>query len=417
MRPFSFLFIAAWSVLILGCQSTPKAIEELSREQLGVSILSVNVIGVSNVPRASQTGVPWRTRYARIFAWMSETGTFPDVIVLQEATGFMQCAFDPTVRDYEAIDFLRTGISSAAGEQYRIAYLVVGKPGGAPPTDWTGSIASGGCSQTNGKALLYRPSRIRNVITSPGVGESVVSAYDSPFPLMTTYLAASAQCCPLNPDLSDVCPVTSFMDGPMARPSIGPVSRDTCSTRQGVAFTRSRLATQGEDRNRPFVDAVFSRFELVNQPGNFIHVYNVHRGWNQDWNDAHPDGTPAPQVLDFGSQNINQLVTDMETRFRTSGQTLYPPMLVGDFNVGAPLEGELFPPMTSYFSRFDVGMFFGIDGVLFGKRSDFPSKQAAYANLPQQMPSLLENETCEGVPAKLWSDHCGIFFRVEPSPR
>jgi hypothetical protein len=348
---------------------------------------------------------------------MKDTGTFPDVIVLQEAPGFMQCAFDPTVRDYEAINFLRSGISDAAGEQYRIAYLVVGKPGGAPPTDWTGDIPSGGCSQTNGKALLYRHSRLRNAITSPVAGESVVSPYDSPFPLMTTYLAASAQCCPINADRSDACPVTSFMDGPMVRPSVGPVFRDTCPTRQGVAFTRSRLATQGQDRTKPFVDAVFSRFELVNQPGNFVHIYNVHRGWNQDWHDAHPDGTPAPQVLDFGSQSINQLVTDMESRFQMPVQTLYPPILVGDFNIGAPLEGEVFPPLTSYFSRFEVGWFFGIDGVMFGKRSDFPSKQAAYANLSEHMPATRENEECDGLPAKLWSDHCGIFFRVEPSRR
>jgi hypothetical protein len=335
---------------------------------------------------------------------MRDTKTFPDVIVLQEATGFMQCAFDPTVRDYEAINFLRDGISNAAGEQYRIAYLIVGKPGGAPPTDWTGNIPSGGCSQSNGKALLYRPSRVRNVITSPSAGEPVVTPYDTPFPLLTTYLAMSAQCCPLNLDLSDVCPVTTFMDGPMVRPRVGPVFRDTCSTRQGVAFTRSRLATQGEDRTRPFLDAVFSRFELVNQPGNYIHIYNVHRGWNEDWEKAHPDKTPAPPEQDFGSQNIKQLVADMELRFQPSGQTLYPPILVGDFNGG-----------DSYFPRFEAGKFYDVDGVLFGKRSDFPSKQAAYANLTEQIPALLDK--CKEVPDKLWSDHCGVFFRVEPSRR
>jgi hypothetical protein len=417
MGLLSLLFVAAWSVLISGCQSTPQDIEALAREQLGVSILSVNLTGVTNVPRNSQSGVPWRTRYTRIFTWMSDTGTFPDVVVLQDVTGFMQCALDPTVRDFEAVNFLLSGISAAAGEQYRIAYLVVGQPGGAPPTDWTGNIPSGGCSQTNGKALLYRPSRLRNVITGPGAGESVVSPYDSPFPLLTTYLAMSAQCCPLNPDLSDVCPVTAFMDGSMATPPVSPVFRDGCPTRQGVAYTRSRLATQGVDRTKPYADAVFSRFELVNQPGNFVHVYNVHRGWNDDWHAANGP-VPAPQVLDFGSQNINQLVSDMELRFRTSGQeTLYPPILVGDFNIGAPIEGELFPPMTTYFPRFEPGVFFEIDGVMFGKRSDFPSKQAAFANLAERMPVLLEGETCETVPAKLWSDHCGIFFRVEPSQR
>lgn len=430
MRSLSLLFIASWSVLLLGCQSTPqgKVIEDLSREQLGVSILSVNLLGVSNIPRASQGGVPWQTRYTRIFTWMRDTGTFPDVIVLQEATGFMQCAFDPTVRDYAAINFLRNGISSATGEQYRIAYLIVGKPAGAPPTDWTGSIPSGGCSQTNGKALLYRPSRLRNIITSPSAGEPVVSPYDVPFPLLTTYLAMSAQCCPLNLDGSDVCPVTSVMDGPMVRPRIGPVFRDTCSTRQGVAYTRSRLATQGEDRTKPFVDAVFSRFELVNQRGNYIHIYNVHRGWNEDWGNAHPDGAPAPPELDFGSQNINQLVTDMESRFnrratnteRASDPLLYPPILVGDFNVGSRPDTRI---LDSYFPRFEVAAWSNAgepDGAMFGRTGDIPNfppaKQTPYANLVQHMPELFGND-CSGVPDKLWSDHCGLFFRVEPSRR
>jgi hypothetical protein len=414
IRPLSLLFIA---VLIPGCQSIPQGAEDLAREQLGVSFLTVNLTGVTNVPRESESGVPWRSRYAQIFNTMRGKATFPDVVVLQDVTGFMQCALDPTVRDYEAVEFLRAGFSDAAGEQYRIAYLIVGKPGGAPPNDWTGNIPSGGCSQTNGKALLYRPSRLRNVITGPGRGESVVSPYNSPFPFLTTYLAMSAQCCPLNLDLSDVCPVTAFMDGPMATPPVSPVFRDGCPTRQGVAYTRSRLATQGVDRTKPYEDAVFSRFELVNQPGNFVHIYNVHRGWNQDWHDANGE-TPAPQVLDFGSQNINQLVTDMELRFRMSGQeTLYPPILVGDFNIGAPVEDEVFPIMTSYFPRFEPGVFFEIDGVMFGKRSDFPSKQAAYANVPERLPTLYEGETCYGVSHKLWSDHCGVFFRVEPSQR
>lgn len=409
-RSLAFLFIASCSVLMSGCQTTPqsKLTQDLAREQLGISILTVNLLGVSNVPRNSQTGVPWRTRYTRIYTWMSETRTFPDVIALQEATAFMQCAFDPTVRDYEAINFLRSGISNAAGEQYRIAYLIVGKPGGGIPTDWTGNITSGGCSSSGGLALLYRASRLRNVITSPRAGETVVSPYDTPFPLLTTYLATSAQCCPLNLDGSDVCPVTPFMDGAMIRPQVGPVFRDTCPTRQGVALTRSRKAFEGSDPNKPQSDAVFSRFELVGQPGSYIHIYNVHRGFGQDPSDT----------INSGVLNIDTLVTDVESRFNSSNNpTLYPPIVVGDLNFGAnynpPTKEEVEGSMPRYrmaaWSPENVG-------VVIGRPEHFRAKQQAYANQVKVMPPTIPGEACYRDPATLWSDHCGFYFRVEPSP-
>lgn len=411
LRPLSLLLIALWSVLILGCPSPiiPRPIiEGIAIDQLGVSILSVNLLGISNVPRNDRDGVRWQTRYTRIFEWMRNTKTFPDVIALQEATAFMQCFLDRTLPDYAAIDFLLDGIRDATGEQYRIAYLITGRPGGGEGDDWTGNIASGGCSSRIGNALLYRPSRLRNVITSPRAGDSVVSPYEDPFPLLRPYLAKSAYCCSPASDRTDVC---SLIDGPLVTPPPRDFeTRGSCPTPLGVAWARSRPATGGADRSRPSTDAMFSRFQLVNQPESFIHIYNVHRGWNQDWEDQHPGGPPAPQELDFGSQNINQLVTDMEDRFRPLGQTLYPPILVGDFNIGTDLT-------DSYFPRFEAGVFYHIDGVLFGKRSNFPSKQAAYANLPERMPALLEGEKCDSDSNKLWSDHCGVFFRVEPSRR
>lgn len=410
VRSLLLLLIASWSMLLAGCQTTPlrDVVEGLARERLGVSILTVNLLGVSNVPRNGQSGVPWRTRYARIFTWMSDTKTFPDVIVLQEATGFMQCAFDPTVRDYEAINFLRNGISDAAGEQYRIAYLIVGKPGGGIPTDWTGNIPSGGCSSTGGKALLYRSSRLKNIITSPRAGEPVVSPYDSPFPLLTTYLAMSAQCCPLNLDGSDVCPVTPFMDGPMIRPLIGPVFRDTCPTRQGVALTRSRRSFEGSDPNKPQSDAVFSRFELVAEPGNFIHIYNVHRGFGQD---------PADQI-NSGVLNIDTLVTDVESRFDSQNNPpLYPPIVVGDINFGA---NDLPPPVEEVegnFPRYRMAAWSPENvGVVIGRPEHFRAKQNAYANQVKVIPPTIPGEACMRDPATLWSDHCGFYFRVEPSP-
>jgi hypothetical protein len=397
-------------MLLAGCKTTTPSDdtgEELARERLGVSILTVNLLGVSNVPRNSQGGVPWRIRYAQIFKWMSDTKTFPDVIALQEATAFMQCAFNSTVRDYEAIEFLRNGISDAAGEQYRIAYFIVGKPGGGTPTDFTGNIPSGGCSSTGGNALLYRPSKLKNVIFGPRPGESIVSPYDIPFPLTTTYFAMSAQCCPLNLDGSDVCPVTQFMDGPMIEPNVGPVFRDTCPTRQGVALTRSRTSFDGADPTKSRTDAVFSRFELVAEPGSFVHIYNVHRGFGQDPNDQENSG-----VL-----NINALVTDAESRFNSiNNPPLYPPIVVGDINFGA----DYFPPSVTevegHFPRYRMAAWSPENvGVVIGRPEHFRAKQHAYANQVKVIPATNPGEACDRDPATLWSDHCGFYFRVEPS--
>ncbi|MCI4568515.1 hypothetical protein [Lysobacter sp. CFH 32150] len=403
------LILASLLLSLTGCPDpvVRDSAAALDREQFGISVLSVNLLDALNTPRASSTGVPWQTRYTRISDWMTQTGNFPDVIVLQEAPGYWSCAGNGRqLPDYAAIDFLLDGIRMASGEQYRVAYLIGGTPHGSHGSDWMGTASVGGCSTQGERALLYRPSRLRNVITSPGSGDTVVSAYQ--IPLQSTYLARSLQCCHPAADRTDVC---SVIDGPLSTPMAGEYEGaiGTCATPLGAAFARSRLATQGENRQRPTTDAVFTRFELVNQPGNFVHIYNVHRGWNQDWEDRHH--TPAPQVEDFGSQNINALVTDMEGRFRR-GDVLYPPILVGDFNVGLPAPGETFPLLTSYFPRFDIGDFFRIDGVMFGKAADFPSKRPAYANLMQHMPS----DNCED-PATLWSDHCGIYFRVEPSRR
>jgi len=406
-------FLMAASALIVGCQSTPlgTTAQELARDQLGVSILTINLHDIMNVPH-SATGVTWQTRYTRIFTWMRDTGNFPDVIALQEAPGQWTCPTDDRrLPDYAALDFLMDGIRNAGGEQYRIAYLLTGKGHMADGTAWIGSAPAQFCSTQGGLALLYRPSRVRNVITQPSPGDSVVSPYTAPFPLQSTYLARSMQCCAPAADRTDVCPL---IDGPLVTPLANhhEPSKAVCPTPLGLAWTRGRLATQGVDRTRPTSDAAFSRFELVRQPGNYVHIYNVHRGWNTD----NPQNL---QILDFGSQNINQLVTDMESRFQSSGPLLYPPILVGDFNIGSRPDTRL---LDSFFPRFRVAAWSNggeVDGAMFGRGSgdipNFPpAKQTPYANLVQHMPALADGESCE-TQTKLWSDHCALFFRVEPS--
>lgn len=414
---FLSVWIALFALSLTGCQNSSlgKVTEDVAREELGVSILAVNLYDIFNAADEQNThvrdGTVWQTRYTRIFTWMRDTQTFPDIIALQEAPGFWSCPTNGRMMpDYAAIDFLLDGIRTASGEQYRIAYLIAGKPGTSDGNAWVGSVPAGLCSTQGGRALLYRPSKIRNVITAPGANDKVISPYEDPYPMHQTYLARSVQCCSPAADRTDVCPL---IDGPLVIPADGhfELTMGTCATPLGVAWTRSRKSMQGAEPNKPAMDAVFSRLELVNQPGNFIHLYNVHRGWGIDNAAVSPNRD--------GSENINQLVTDMEAKFSSPQSTiLYPPILVGDFNIGqrkAPPSAE---EVRQHLPRFDIAMWSPeVMGALFGSAAIFPAKQKAYANLQQVMPATANGEACDRDGATLWSDHCGMYFRVEPSPR
>jgi hypothetical protein len=194
----------------------------------------------------------------------------------------------------------------------------------------------------------------------------------------------------------------------MIRPLVGPVFRDTCPTRQGVALTRSRKAFEGSDPNKPQSDAVFSRFELVGQPGSYIHIYNVHRGFGQD---------PADQI-NSGVLNIDTLVTDVESRFNSSiNPTLYPPIVVGDINFGANYYPPTVEGVEGSMPRYRMAAWSPENvGVVIGRPEHFRAKQQAYANQVKVMPPTIPGEACYRDPATLWSDHCGFYFRVEPSP-
>ena len=419
--------VALFITLASSCskESLQENSTELLREEFGISVLTINILDVMNVPRNSPSGVPWQTRYNRITQWIGSSRNVPDVIVIQEAPGYWSCGNNPRrLPDYAAIDLLLDGIRDVTGEQYRIAYLISSIPPHSPAgDDHIGSQLIGtNCTGQGDRALLYRPSKLRNVLAVKPGSDAAFSSYATP--LNQTYLAKSLQCCNPAADRADVC---SVIDGPLATPNLGEfeIPMGTCATPMGLAFSRSRLTTRTTDPTRKIIDAVFSRFDLVKHPGHFVHVYNIHREWNIPWQDANPGGI-APVGLDFGSQNINQLVTDMEQRFGSSGTMLYPPILVGDFNYTPPQQAGNVPSseaewteywrqliLGSYFLRMDYGYVVGIDGALIGKRVDFPSKYPAYVNKGQSMPLLFPGDRCDTSPS-LWSDHCGVYFRIEP---
>jgi len=398
-RLFALILLLALS----GCPSQPTR-PDAGAEEFGVTILSINLRDILNHPE-SATGLTWRERYARIGPFIAAAPVKPDFIVLQEAAGYWNCPTDTRrMPDYASIDFLLDDIRDATGEQYRIAYLITDKEGRSLGHAWMGSQLSGGCYVRGGNALLYRPSRVRNVLAS--VGDAF------PYDNMTntgSHALNSMPCCFPAADRSDVC---ALIDGP---PQVTP--RCATPSPSGAAWTQRHLGRDSE----MVTSAAFDRFELVQQPGNFIHLYNVHLVPDRNWD-------PSLAVA-----SINRLVDDMEARFDPRGtDRLYPPIMVGDFNIDeAGIRHNMPPgpidpnnPRAPFFPRFDIAFWSpsnpapipsGVTGMLIGKPSVFRSKQTPHVKFEQAPPgNMCENNG--GDVATLWSDHCAIYLRIQPSP-
>lgn len=404
---FSALIVFAATTVLTSCQTTNSgnAVDQLAKERLGVSVLTVNLLDILNMPTSSD-GTDWMTRYSRIGSWIQSSGKFPDIIALQEAPGWWKCTLDQRrLPDYAAIDFLADSVRDATGEQYRIAYLIVGKTGGAQPEAWVRNEPASGCLQQSGRALLYRPSRLRNVIVS-APANATVAVPATPYPRYSSFMARSLPCCTPAADRMDVC---GIIDGPVSAMTLED-NTQSCPTPAGLAWTRVRRSMEGADPDKPQFEAVFSRFELVAEPGNFIHVFNVHRGFTDDSSDIQ-QGIP-------GIFNIEQLVDAMDARYNaTSSPNLYPPIVVGDINFGTASQ----PPPVADVER-DLPRYRWAAwspetvGVVIGRPELFRAKQRAYVNQVEIIPPTMPGEVCFSDPATLWSDHCGLFFRVEPSP-
>lgn len=402
MRNVRCLFATVLLLALAACQTSPT--DSPGAEEFGVTILSVNLRDIMNHPQDA-TGVRWQERYARIGRWVAGAPLRPDFVVLQEAPGFWDCFNDHgRLRDYEALDFLLEELRTATGEQYRIAYFNSDKEGMSMPDVFVGDDLSGGCRVRGGRALLYRPSRVRNALASV----SNALKYD----LQTTvgpHAINSMPCCFPAPNHLNVC---SLIDGP---PQV--TQRCTTPSPKGASWTDRHIGRNSEN----VTSAVFDRFELVQQPGNYIHIYNVHLVPDGNWNPIE------------GVTSINRLVDATEARFDPRNDNrLYPPILVGDFNIDLPGIVHNNPPnppdpgnsRAPYFPRFDVAFWSpvnahpipsGVTGALIGKRSLFPSKQNAYVNNALALPSLgCENNG--GSTLTLWSDHCAIYLRIEPAP-
>lgn len=382
------LFLVLLAVLLIGgCKSDDKlgdALGDLGNDQLGVSVLAVNLRDIYNVPKR-QSGTTWQERYKKIATWMGNTSTLPDIIALQEAPGFWECR--RTLPDYAGIDFLLDEIRNATGQQYRIAYLVSHKVGGGEGDGWIGSEGTGGCRARGGRALLYRPSTMRN---AQELQTETPFAYDDERHT-GPHLISSLPCCDPAATRTDVC---TFIDGPAHTARCERPEPKNRLLPSGAAWTKRQSATE---RN---FDAVFARLQHI-RSGNYLHVYNVH---------LKHTGGGALEHARPATRSINELVDAMERRFaRTPTDLLYPPILVGDFNINRVDASGEFPRFRDvlWANHPDVM------GAMFGREEVFPAKQAAFINATQ----LLPGPGCEfegGDRVTLWSDHCGLFFRIQP---
>jgi hypothetical protein len=383
---------------IVGCQGSGPATSSLAEQELSVSVLSVNLRHIYNEPSA-RDGVSWRDRYSRVAEYVHGARDKPDVIVLQEAPGFFYGPGQTRIGDYAGIDFLIEKLRLATGEQYRIAYFISDTEGTGEGSGWMEQTSTYGVLTRGGKALLYRSSKIRNALAG---GTSAPAFEYDVFGSTDTRLVRSMPCCDPGNTSADVC---SLIDGPMR------TYRCNKPSPSGLAWTKRQDTTA-----KGSTDAVFARLELVKHPGNYIHIYNVHLSHATIQTPNGPVKAPHP-----GINNVKALVNEMEQRYSTTGLNLYPPILVGDFNIEGQhiylrneretfFEQEFYPQNAFALSP-------DVIGVLIGSPTRFRSKQTPYladATLVP-WPWCAQGDT-HGKPDLLWSDHCSIAFRVQPVP-
>jgi hypothetical protein len=309
--------------------------------------------------------------------------------------GFWNCSA-VVLRDYTAVDFLLDELQDRTGIRYRVAYLVSHKLGGGNGNWWIGAGRAGGCPAREARALFYRPDVLRNTQSDIGFAFNDES-HTAP------HLLNSLPCCRPETARADVC---AALDGP----PLAVTGCDTPTVPAGAAWTHRQSPVDNP------LDAVFARFELVQEPGNFFHVYNVHLTWKRT------GPNPGDETAVPGINAINDLVTSMEARFGGGNNRLYPPLVLGDFNLD---DNAVFPPPTEQnpspvgpFPRFDKALWSSeLIGALIGKQADFPSRQRAYVKRAQVVPAFGCLPGNNPAPATLWSDHCAsLFFRLEPAP-
>jgi hypothetical protein len=332
----------------------------IQREKLNFSVLEINIHGTGE---DWDYPISWQDRYSRIADWMTTTGKRPDIIALQEVPGVGAWPIG-NLNYYEALFTLVSQINERTGASYRIAYLIVNKDEKIPLIrSWAGN------------ALLYNADRVQNN-TPTGNFESL--DYDNEF--IGYHLRKSLPCLNQSPQFLDMC---SLIDG------------------DGLAWISSYRPTDGGwDKG-----TVFTRFQLKDVTDLYIHIYNVHVQWDRPT--PPPDKCCSYQAY---MDSHNNLFSKIQTDF--GNNLLYPPIILGDFNLGAN-------DLPSHFPNFDfAGWDKDVTGVIIGKQANFPSNNHAYVIENLIVPEDYWDRTLKfcGHAENFWSDHCGVFVQFSPLP-
>jgi hypothetical protein len=381
LRPIRGFLAAALAILGLltsGCNHTPPApVPQVT--QTRISILQVNLRGVLDVPFGN-SAENWLTRFNRIGPDLRNLRLTPDVIALQEVVAWVWCPDNWNfLKDYEPLHALIGSLEAGTGTRYRIAYMQTYVTdhqfgGGA-------SIMGGNahlCRAAAGLALLYNPSRIRNMLVDTPQSEAS-AAWSYNHNRNGPYLRRSLPCCSPRPGKESVC---ALIDGP--------TQNDKCpSTAAGLAWTA-------------IADVAVARLSLAQRSDNTeFRIYNVHLP-------GEPPGLPGAWHA------TREVVTAIEAGqgspcpppdpavAPSSDRCWIPPIIVGDFNTG---ETALMDWLRDFDWRGRPA-----NDVLIHTFTGKPSSYSARANVVShttiQVPTAAIQGGCQD-PGILWSDHCG----------
>jgi hypothetical protein len=273
------------------------------------------VKAVYGIDITSAVGGDLRTRIDRLAKDIAGSFSPADIISITEAEGWRWCrGTGGNVGDYDAFDRLISGLTTATGITYRVAYMV-GNPGSFP---------SGRCSYFGGDVVLYNPARLVNQNPSDAAAfAGVEQPHDST--LRGVVFKRSLPIC--NPGTARMPLMQSLIDG-------GPQT-DKCGRPlpSGPAWVFQFPVSPASELTTP---ATVARFSFAGDLRFSFDVITVH---------------PHSGDEDAIKPGLISFVTGTQKPPYRKIPSYYPAMLIGDFNTlhdsptSVPGFTELFGPM------------------------------------------------------------------------
>ena len=343
--------------------------QNVAKDLFRFSIMTLNIAGALPDYSDPPITLPWRDRYIRIAEGLKAAGATPDVIALQEATARKEWVLSRDPQDYESLHYLISKIRAMIGIEYRIAYI--------------GAAATGHPGLIQGQAVLYNPTRLKNVTKAPS---ALVQPGDS---LPTSVGLQPRKSYPCDKPASEFKDSCSLLDG------------------EGVYWTSVWADAQG---SKHFETGAVRFAFTIDETAAFT-FYNVH---------LHPTN---PVETDRSSPAARDLIKYMEG-LNYGGISLYPPIVAGDFNGGT----ERFPAFDTLAAGSPLET---IDYIIAGKRNasttamppspspsitSYASKYGISVARTSLLPNSSQNPDGMCAPRDVaWSDHCALLAWLEPA--